>query len=181
MRRVTSRQRRRYIVFPAVLAIGLATLTTPAAASHEASSAAARRTSRSSTFGSTAATTTVAGSRRPDPILSWRMRATPSAGSHPCPRSGPEVACPADEQTAYQIQAANSVPELNQGNLIWDSGSVAGSEAFRRRTPARCSAHGSRSSGGSTCGTPTASPLAGASPVCGRWGCSGRATGGTPA
>ena len=54
------------------------------------------------------------------------MKATPSSNSHPCQRSGPQVACPADEQTAYQIQAANSVSGLNAGNLIWDSGKVAG-------------------------------------------------------
>ncbi len=62
------------------------------------------------------------------PILAWRMRATPSSASHPCHRSGPEVACPADEQTAYQIQAANSGRDLADGHLIWDSGKVASSE-----------------------------------------------------
>ena len=73
----------------------------------------------------------------PSPILAWRMKATPSSNSHPCKRSGPKVACPADEQTAYQIQAANSVSGLNAGNLIWDSGKVAGDAqsgvAVRRR------------------------------------------------
>ena len=62
----------------------------------------------------------------PSPILSWRMRATPSSNSHPCRWSGPEVACPADKQTAYQVQAANSASGLSAGNLIWDSGKVAG-------------------------------------------------------
>jgi alpha-L-rhamnosidase len=61
------------------------------------------------------------------PILAWRMRATPSSASHRCHRSGPEIACPADEQTAYQIQAANSTRDLDDGDLIWDSGKIASS------------------------------------------------------
>jgi alpha-L-rhamnosidase len=62
----------------------------------------------------------------PSPVLAWRMRAR-SEASHRCQRSGPEVACPADEQTAFQIQAANSHRDLTRGDLIWDSGKVAGS------------------------------------------------------
>lgn len=62
----------------------------------------------------------------PSPILSWRMRAK-RHGSHRCERSGPEVACPADRQTAYQIQVANSARDLQRGDLIWDSGKVASS------------------------------------------------------
>jgi alpha-L-rhamnosidase len=62
------------------------------------------------------------------PVLAWRMTATPASASHRCHRLGPDVACPADEQTAYQIQAANSVADLNSGDLIWESGKVASSD-----------------------------------------------------
>lgn len=62
------------------------------------------------------------------PILSWRMRETVFARAHRCYRSGPQVACPGDVQTAYQVQAANSVGALNGGNLIWDSGKVPSSQ-----------------------------------------------------
>jgi alpha-L-rhamnosidase len=61
------------------------------------------------------------------PVLAWRMTATPASASHRC-KSGPDVACPADKQTAYQIQAANSVADLNSGNLLWDSGKRASSD-----------------------------------------------------
>ena len=128
MRGATSRQRRRFIVIPAVLAIGASTLTTPAAAAHEVSAAAKPANVRVVDLRVNGLYDPLLGVGDPTPILSWRMRATQAAGSHRCHRSGPEVACPADEQTAYQIQAANSVRALNQGNLIWDSGIVAGSE-----------------------------------------------------
>lgn len=61
------------------------------------------------------------------PILAWRMSATEAAASHPCNESGPGVACPADAQTAYQIEAAHSIADLESGNLIWDSGRVTSS------------------------------------------------------
>jgi alpha-L-rhamnosidase len=61
----------------------------------------------------------------PSPIFSWRMQETPAAMSHPCRRSGPEVACPADRQTAYQIQVANKLRDFDGGDLVWDSGKVA--------------------------------------------------------
>jgi alpha-L-rhamnosidase len=62
----------------------------------------------------------------PSPVLAWRMRAK-RHGSHRCERSGPEVACPADRQTAYQIQAAESRHDLLRHDLVWDSGKVASS------------------------------------------------------
>jgi alpha-L-rhamnosidase len=51
-----------------------------------------------------------------NPLLGWRM----SEAGHPCYR----LACPADKQTAYQIQAATSERNLKRGPLIWDSGKV---------------------------------------------------------
>jgi hypothetical protein len=58
------------------------------------------------------------------PILSWKMQATPSSRSHRCHRSGSEVACPADAQTAYQIQVAEGTGSFSGSNLLWDSGKV---------------------------------------------------------
>ena len=42
---------------------------------------------------------------------------------HPCRRPA-RVACPADRQTGYQIQAALSESDLRRGRLLWDSGKV---------------------------------------------------------
>jgi alpha-L-rhamnosidase len=62
----------------------------------------------------------------PSPILAWRIEETPAASSHRCRRSGPQVPCPADEQTAYQIQVAERLRDFDAGDLLWDSGKVAG-------------------------------------------------------
>ena len=75
----------------------------------------------------------------PSPILGWRMRATPASLDHACQSSGPELACPADVQTAYQIQVAN---DPNFANLIWDSGKVESSA--QSAVPYAGSALGSR-------------------------------------
>jgi alpha-L-rhamnosidase len=129
MRRAALRQRRRLIVIPAVLAIGASTLmTTPAAgtptglAADEPANVEVVDLRVNGRHDSP-----LLGLGDPSPVLSWRMKATRSSASHRCRRSGPEVACPADEQTAYELQAANSVSDLNRGNLIWDSGKVTDS------------------------------------------------------
>jgi hypothetical protein len=128
MRGATSRLCRRFIVIPAVLAIGASTLITPTAAATRASAAAKPANVKVVDLRVNGRyDNPLLGLGDSSPILSWRMKATPSSASHPCQTSGPEVACPADEQTAYQIQAANSVRKLNRGNLIWDSGQVASS------------------------------------------------------
>ena len=128
MRRAALRPCRRLIVIPAALAIGASTLMTTPAAGTSAGLAAdspanvevvdLRINGRYDN--------PLLGVGDPSPVLSWRMKATRASASHRCHRSGPEVACPADEQTAYQLQAANSVSDLNRGDLIWDSGKVAG-------------------------------------------------------
>jgi alpha-L-rhamnosidase len=51
-----------------------------------------------------------------NPVLGWRMTASARA----CHR----LVCPADKQTAYQVQAATSERNLKRGQLIWDSGKV---------------------------------------------------------
>ena len=60
----------------------------------------------------------------PNPLLAWRMVATPRAALHRCYRSDISVACPTDRQTAYQIQAASDESNLRKGRVIWDSGRV---------------------------------------------------------
>ncbi|WP_103963257.1 family 78 glycoside hydrolase catalytic domain [Nonomuraea solani] len=52
----------------------------------------------------------------PAPLLGWRM-----AQTRQCRRG----VCPADAQTAYQIQVAESESGLQRGRLIWDSGKVS--------------------------------------------------------
>ncbi|MEV0621980.1 family 78 glycoside hydrolase catalytic domain [Nonomuraea sp. NPDC050404] len=52
----------------------------------------------------------------PAPVLGWRM--TPVGQ---CARA----TCPADAQTAYQIQVAANEGDLRRGRLIWDSGKVS--------------------------------------------------------
>jgi alpha-L-rhamnosidase len=59
-----------------------------------------------------------------DPLLGWRMEATSQRGG----RNGPNATRPADEQTAYQIQAAASRPDLDAGKLTWDTGKVESSD-----------------------------------------------------
>ena len=184
MRGATSRQRRRFIVIPAVLAIGASTLTTPAAAAHEAAAAAKPANVKVVDLRVNGRyDDPLLGLGDPTPILSWRMKATPSARSHPLPagRARRWRARPTSRPPT-RSRPPNSVRALNQGNLIWDSGKVAGSDQSGvpyagRRARARAS----RSSGASASGTPTARPPAGASPARGRWGCSSRATGATPA
>ncbi|MBE1582347.1 family 78 glycoside hydrolase catalytic domain [Nonomuraea angiospora] len=58
------------------------------------------------------------------PLLAWRMTPSRQAAGHPCRRPGSRVACPADAQTAYQIQVAASESDLRRGRLLWDSGKV---------------------------------------------------------
>jgi alpha-L-rhamnosidase len=59
-----------------------------------------------------------------NPMLGWQLTATRRAAAHPCHRPRSRLACPADEQTAYQVQAATSESNLKKGKLIWDSGKV---------------------------------------------------------
>jgi alpha-L-rhamnosidase len=80
------------------------------------------------------------GLDNPRPTLSWQMAETERARSHPCYRPGAKIACPGDRQTAYEVQAAASVRELERGELIWDSGRIAGAAqrvAFGRRLGSR--------------------------------------------
>ncbi|MEV4840958.1 family 78 glycoside hydrolase catalytic domain [Nonomuraea sp. NPDC049486] len=58
-------------------------------------------------------------------LLSWRMTETRQGAAHPCHRRPSPAVCPADAQTAYQIQAAASEADLRHGRLIWDSGKVS--------------------------------------------------------
>ena len=61
---------------------------------------------------------------RADPVLAHAGRPR-RPKSHRCVRSGPTVACPADRQTAYQVQVASGERgALTSGNLLWDSGKV---------------------------------------------------------
>ncbi|MEU8380467.1 family 78 glycoside hydrolase catalytic domain [Streptosporangium sp. NPDC048865] len=62
------------------------------------------------------------------PVLSWQAAETGRARSHPCHRPGATVACPADRQTAYEVQAAESERKLKAGDLIWTTGRVTGAE-----------------------------------------------------
>ncbi|MFB4269829.1 family 78 glycoside hydrolase catalytic domain [Nonomuraea sp. GTA35] len=64
------------------------------------------------------------GIDNPAPLLGWRMTPARGAAGHPCHRPGSRAACPADAQTAYQIQAAASESDLGRGRLLWDSGKV---------------------------------------------------------
>ena len=123
MGRAALRQRRRSLLVAAIVALGASTLVVvaPNAVAAKPANVEVIDLRVNGLYDNP-----LLGLGDPSPILSWRMKATPSSNSHPCKRSGPEVACPADEQTAYQIQAANSVSGLNAGSLIWDSGKVAG-------------------------------------------------------
>ncbi|MFC5823272.1 family 78 glycoside hydrolase catalytic domain [Nonomuraea insulae] len=58
------------------------------------------------------------------PTVGWRMKEARQAAAHPCHRPNSSAACPADSQTAYQVQAAPSEENLKRGRLIWDSGKV---------------------------------------------------------
>ncbi|WP_327010744.1 glycoside hydrolase family 78 protein [Dactylosporangium sp. NBC_01737] len=58
------------------------------------------------------------------PALGWHIVETSRAAAHPCHRPTSRAACPADRQTAYQIQAATSEANLKHGKLIWDTGKV---------------------------------------------------------
>lgn len=68
------------------------------------------------------------GLDNPRPTLSWQMIQTPRALSHPCYRPGARMACPADRQTAYEVQAAQTVRDLREGRLTWQSGRVESDE-----------------------------------------------------
>jgi alpha-L-rhamnosidase len=55
------------------------------------------------------------GFGNPRPTLAWQM--TQSS-------DGNETVCPSDRQTAYEIQAAISITDLEAGHLIWQTGQV---------------------------------------------------------
>ena len=42
------------------------------------------------------------------PVLSWQAVETDRAKSHPCYRPGATIDCPADKQTAYEVEVAES-------------------------------------------------------------------------
>ncbi|MEU6040739.1 family 78 glycoside hydrolase catalytic domain [Actinomadura sp. NPDC047616] len=62
------------------------------------------------------------GLDNPRPTLSWQISETRRARSHPCHRPGAKIPCPADRQTAYEVQAAETTRKLAAGRLIWTSG-----------------------------------------------------------
>ncbi|MGW3352399.1 family 78 glycoside hydrolase catalytic domain [Nonomuraea rubra] len=64
------------------------------------------------------------GIDNPAPSLGWRMTPARRSAGHPCHRPASRAACPADAQTAYQIQVAASDGDLGRGRLLWDSGKV---------------------------------------------------------
>ena len=68
------------------------------------------------------------GLGEPRPTLSWQMVETRQARSHPCYRPGARKACPADRQTAYEVQAARTERDLVAGRLLWTSGRVVGAQ-----------------------------------------------------
>ena len=119
------------------------------------------------------------GLGNPRPVLSWQMVETRQAKAHPCYRPRARTACPADRQTGYEVQAARTARDLATGRLLWTTGRVSGGQQqvsfggpLRSRDTiiwrARVwDAHPSRP--------------AGPSPPPGRWGCSRRVTGATPA
>jgi alpha-L-rhamnosidase len=63
------------------------------------------------------------GIGNPRPVLSWQMAAT-----RPCHWPDARVACPADRQTAYEVQTARSTRDLTAGRLLWTTGRVRGAE-----------------------------------------------------
>jgi alpha-L-rhamnosidase len=69
-----------------------------------------------------------AGLDNPRPTLAWQMVETGHGRAHPCHRPGARRACPGDEQTAYEVQAAATAGDLADGELIWETGRVEGSE-----------------------------------------------------
>jgi alpha-L-rhamnosidase len=64
----------------------------------------------------------------PRPTLSWQLVETKQARSHPCYRPGARMACPADRQTGYEVQAARTVDDLTAGRLLWTTGHESGSQ-----------------------------------------------------
>jgi alpha-L-rhamnosidase len=58
------------------------------------------------------------------PTLGWQMVETPNASDHRCYRANDNYPCPGDQQTAYQIQVADSSVGFDGGELLWDSGKV---------------------------------------------------------
>jgi alpha-L-rhamnosidase len=58
------------------------------------------------------------GLGNPRPTLSWQMVATRQCATH--------KVCPADWQTAYEMQAARTTRDLSAGRLLWTSGRVPG-------------------------------------------------------
>lgn len=63
------------------------------------------------------------GIGNPRPVLSWQM-----AQTRPCHRNDARTACPADRQTAYEVQTARSARDLSSGRLLWTTGRVRGAE-----------------------------------------------------
>jgi alpha-L-rhamnosidase len=68
----------------------------------------------------------VTGLGNPRPVLSWQLVETTRARSHPCYRPGARTSCPADRQTAYEVQAARSGRDLAEGSLLWTTGRRSG-------------------------------------------------------
>lgn len=63
------------------------------------------------------------GLDNPLPTLAWKLRQTEDCA---------ESICPGDRQTAYNVQAADTVASLKTGQLIWDSGKIEGEEQHLR-------------------------------------------------
>jgi hypothetical protein len=64
------------------------------------------------------------GLDNPHPLLSWRTVPTGASAGPACHRSSARAVCPADRQTAYQVQVADSERNLDRDRLTWDSGRV---------------------------------------------------------
>ncbi|WP_278236086.1 family 78 glycoside hydrolase catalytic domain [Isoptericola sp. AK164] len=58
------------------------------------------------------------------PLLGWTMSSEDTPGN-PCYDASAAGTCAIDEQTAYEIEAASSVADLEAGDLLWDSGKIS--------------------------------------------------------
>ncbi|MFH8249025.1 family 78 glycoside hydrolase catalytic domain [Microbacterium sp. B2969] len=65
------------------------------------------------------------GSSRPR--LGWTLTSEDAPGN-PCFDGAVSGVCALDEQTAYEIEAASSVGDLEAGRLLWDSGKIDGAQ-----------------------------------------------------
>ncbi|KAL1857493.1 hypothetical protein Daus18300_010358 [Diaporthe australafricana] len=59
------------------------------------------------------------GLDNPRPTLAWKLVQTGDCA---------ELICPGDRQTAYNVQAAATIADLEGGRLIWDSGKIEGEQ-----------------------------------------------------